>query len=103
MSSATIGMNNGNAPSGTTPAGTGRTIEGSVVGAGVLPLPGLVGVGPALVGSGFGVTHGMMIEGSGVGGPPPGSQIGGWAEHTSVGANLPPQVRPKGTRDPSKK
>ena len=42
------------------------------------------------------------IDGSGVGGPWPGSQ-GTTAVHTSVGANLPPQVRPNGTRKPSRK
>ena len=66
-------------------AGAGNTVAGNVIGltpAGV-PTPS---------------------DGSGVGGPPPGSsQIGGWNLQTSVGANRPPQVRPNGTRKPSKK
>ena len=44
--------------------------------------------------------HGAWLSN---GGPPPGSHVGGTAEQTSVGANLPPQLRPKGTRKPSKK
>ncbi len=64
------------------------------------PLPPFVGVGPGNVGTG--VMHGMMIDGSGVGGPPPGLHSC-TAVHTSVGANLPPHDRPNGTRKPSKK
>ena len=82
--------------------------DGRIVGRIVCPPPppfvGLGVGGPPFVGVGPGVGHGSTTTpvGSGVGGPPPGSH-GTTAEQTSVGANLPPQVRPKGTRKPSKK
>src|SRR4029450_5395356 len=58
--------------------------------------PGFVGCGPSLGGGGT-VTHGTITDGSGVGGPPPGSsQIGGWAVQTLLGAKRPPHVRPNG-------
>jgi len=78
-----------------------------VVGVGVA-LPGFfVGVGPgACVGGplpwlsvgvtvGSGVTHGTMIDGSGVGAAPGGGQ-GCNAEQTPLGLNRPPQVAPNG-------
>ena len=105
MKNVTSGTRNGKNAAGAIaggPAALARVTVGRIVGRVVCPLPGLVGVGPGGPNEGSGVMHGTMIDGSGVGGPWPGSQ-GTTAVHTSVGANLPPQVRPNGTRKPSRK
>jgi len=96
-----IGTASGSSAPGTTaPAVAASSPVSSGVSVGLGP-PGFVG---SAEGGGGGVTHGTTFDGSGVGGPPPGSsQTGGWNSHTWLGGNRPPQVRPKGTRKPSKK